>query len=328
MQNRNQPRQDVVQQPRHIPSAPVRRPKELPTETYEYVPEAYDPYVDYAPPKKSGSGARTALLILLALLLVAGGGLVTYMALTMKTDKEADGEANDPPAVTAQVSEPQTEEDTAAAQSETPSADTAALLTQMQYVGNAQACTMTANQARAFANVIRNTQGDPVCAAIFDGGNGVPILWVAHGNGEMIDQFEGRELLSPFGDKLYALNGDSVQELTWMTALLREGTDGIIVKISKDSTKMQFFRLHNGRPDANAYAVGYLPPEGEATFNGTVLGFTQVVGFEGMFQAAAGRDDALLEAISGDSDALWLDGEWLDGSVMSGLLDQYAAALS
>ena len=295
--------------------------------------EDYSPYADYPLPPEyvaapKHSGLRTVLIVLLCLLLVAGGVVGAYFVLSMR------GGDSEPSSVSAEKRTAEDEDPAAAPAAadpeKTPEPTPAAvpLLEQMRYVGSAEACAMTAQQATAFANVIRATQGSIIYAAIFDGGSGVPILWVARGGSETYDLHEGTTLYAPFGDKLYSCINGQTQELPWMTTLLRAGTDGVMVKTSKDSSKLQFFYLHNGAPDANPFGVGVLSVEGGGSYNGTYLGPFDQVGRETFYQQAGTEGITLLEAVTGMTDSLMLTGPWIDGAQMAALLEQYAAALS
>ena len=272
--------------------------------------------------KKSGR-ARTILLIVLAALLIAGGALGAYFVISMKNDAKQEAavpaETDKPAEVT---SEPEPE------RTPSPQEIAAEKLEQMGYLGDAAACTMTAEQARVYANIIRNTAGPVVYAAIFDGGNGVPMLWVARADGETPVSSVDHALSKTFDDKIYGLNGTSAQEMPWMTVLLRAGTDGVMVKISRDSGNLQFFYLHNGRPDSAPFATGLRYSGGDASYNGTYLGKSADTTFGDFYRQAVGSDTVLLQAISGYSDTLSLTGSWTAGSEMSTLLDEYAAALS
>lgn len=331
MQNRNKPRQDVVQKPRQnaIADVPIRTepPRAAPTETY---PDSMPPYpvYDEAPPSRQGGGVRTVLLIVLAVLLVAGGALGTFMFLSFRNDKGAD-DAQEPQTAAAEApADAQPTEEPQSAQTPSPQETAAGLVAQMQYVGNAQACAMTAQQAKSFANTIRATQGNLVYAAIFDGGSGVPILWVARGGA--LDPVNGYTavLMNGYGDKLYSCVNGQAQEMTWMTTLLRAGTDGIIVKTAKDNSKLQFFYLHNGVPDASPFGVAYWSVANGGSYNGTYLGPAPEVDSRSFYQQAGTDGTVLLEAITGQSDTLMLTGPWISGAQMASLLDQYAAALS
>lgn len=62
--------------------------------------------------------------------------------------------------------------------------DSQLIAAQLPYTGDISQMNMSAEQAAAFAEVLRGTSMPIVLAALFDGGNGIPALWVAMNNYE------------------------------------------------------------------------------------------------------------------------------------------------
>ena len=280
----------------------------------------------YAPPPRK---RRWPILLLAALLLLAlaVGGYFFWQSLDRDRD---DGDDEDE---VVESRAPKDEEDAAETPepepTPTPEPPQITLLHDMGYLGDAAACRMTAEQARAISGVISQTQGGVVMAAIFDGGDGVPILWVAKADTRKNAAGEDKIVLTgSYADKVYGFENGALRELTWITNVLRPGTDGVVCKVNRDATKIEFFRLHNGLPDAQPFGVGVWDHSGTATYNGTEIGSGEEIALWDFYRLADAGLDVLLEAMSGDSANLYLTGTWLEGGEMCTLLEQYAASVS
>ena len=200
------------------------------------------------------------------------------------------------------------------------------LLSQMGYIGDPSRCSMTADQAAAFADKLRAVNRSAVMAAIFDGGGGVPILWIAYA--DEADAGHGsvaRILSGSFDDRLYSCRGGMIEECPWITALLRAGTNGTVVQINKRETDLKFYRLNDGRIEKEPFAYGNWDHSGDATFNGTYIGRGADASLWSFFYAADAEAEILLESVSGESDYLQLVGSWISGDEMVRLLENYAS---
>ena len=277
--------------------------------------------------KKKTSGMKIALIVLLAVVLLGAAGVGGWMlAQNGKDNDDSNSESR-----TERREKDEDEETDAAdtpAPSEAPIPENLLLLGNMGYIGDTTACTMTADQARACAQRIRNTQGGVVMAAIFDGGNGVPIIWIAQADTKRSESDEQIVLTGHYQDKLYGFASGQLAAYDWMTTLLRAGTDGVMVKINRDSTKLQFYSLVNGAFASQPFGTGLWNHTGDATYNGVRIGSGSEVALWDFYRAAGDGYTVLLEAMSGDSENLYLIGNWMPGEEMSALLDQYAEVVS
>jgi hypothetical protein len=154
------------------------------------------------------------------LLALAVGGYFFWQSL----DKDRDDGDDEDEVVESRA--PKDEEDDAETPepepTPTPEPPQITLLHDMGYLGDAAACRMTAEQARAISGVISQTQGGVVMAAIFDGGDGVPILWVASADAVKPQNDENTVILTGhYQDKIYGFGRGSLAEYDWMTTLLQ-----------------------------------------------------------------------------------------------------------
>ena len=197
-------------------------------------------------------------------------------------------------------------------------------LIEMGYIGDINKCTMSAEQARAFAALLENARYPVVKAALFDGGNGIPLLWVVHGDRTQdvgsIVQIQGN-----FGDNIYYYVNGQVEQCSWMTALLRAGDNGIMVQRNKTSSSIKMYRLWGGTIASEPFATATWDPVGEVTFNGQYVGTGTSVSIWDVYSMADNDIELLLQSASDTSDILVLNGTWINGEEMESLLYQYAA---
>lgn len=136
------------------------------------------------------------------------------------------------------------------------------LLNSMQYTGDSSACAMSAAQARTFATVLRNTSYPVVKAALFDGGNGIPLLWVAHADREDYSaRIADFSLDGNYDDQIYAFSNGSIVECAWMTTVLRMGENGVIVQAwtpyeSEFGQSFNMYHMTNGLISDTPFATG------------------------------------------------------------------------
>ena len=57
--------------------------------------------------------------------------------------------------------------------------DKASLLKKLPYTGDLSACRLTGEMALAYADLLNSHHQYALRAALFDGGSGIPMLWVA-----------------------------------------------------------------------------------------------------------------------------------------------------
>ena len=287
-----------------------------PYQTNPYVPNGAPPP---QPPKSKGK--IVLLCVLAAVLLLGAGAGITFFVLRSHDDAPEPASEN---AVTVAESTPEPVETPEPTPTPTPESPAEALLSRMNYIGDRSACTMTADQATAFANVIHATKGTVVMAAIFDGGNGVPILWVASADAVKPQNDENTVILTGhYQDKIYGFGRGSLAEYDWMTTLLQAGTDGVMVKTSRDSTLIRFYRLKNGATEPEPFGTARWNHSGDASYNGVSIGAGSEVGLWDFYREAVPDPTILLEAMSGDSENLYLVGPWMPGDEMIELLSQY-----
>lgn len=217
--------------------------------------------------------------------------------------------------------------------SETES-ETVKLLNRMQYTGNSNACSMSAEQASAFAAILKNAHYPVVKAALFDGGNGIPLLWVAHGESEnSADAYMDFVLDEDYGDQIYAFNNGSVVECPWMTTVLRTGQNGVIVQSwtpreSEFGVSFRMYHMTNGLISDTPFATGSCDPFQGAYLNDRQVGWGGNVDVWDLYNMAESDLATLLEASSWSSGQLNLTGNWTDGQTMCSLLESYARALN
>ncbi len=279
--------------------------------------------------KKQRAAWKTALIAALVVLLLGGAAAAGWLLGGAK-DRD-DDEAEDPRIESREEKPEETDSAEPAASAEPTEAPVPVrvqLLEQMGYIGDRDACTMTSAQALACADKIRAAQGGVVMAALFDGGSGVPILWIAQADSMRAESDNTTALTGHYQDKLYGFQSGQLDEYTWMTTLLRAGTDGVMVKLSRDSTRVQFFHLNSGAFEKEPFGVGAWDHSGDATYNGVSIGAGSEVALWDFYRAAGSDLKVLLEAMSGDSENLYLTGPWLSGAEMSGLLERYAASVA
>lgn len=206
-------------------------------------------------------------------------------------------------------------------------ADTS-LVERLPYVGDAAGCRMTAPAAETYAQVIRSTPGAVVKAALFDGGSGVPMLWVAHGDGWDSDL---QALTGTYGDSVYTFVNGELQQCKWITSLLRPGSDGVVMQmyiseVSDHVSKFRLLRLNNGQIADEPFATGESGPFEGGFINGnpvTAPGTGATV-----YDLAAMIEydlEVYLDAQSGLADMLFLTGNWGDGAHVASVLDELAA---
>ena len=154
------------------------------------------------------------------------------------------------------------------------SADTDELKARLPYTGDISKMNMSAAQAAAFAKVLRSYTDNVVSAAPFDGGNGIPILWVATG-AELRPEYDNK---CPLDEScFFEWTGEDVQENSIFEHFLYYYTDVRYVPANRAITAsvggmMGAFTmnyscaLQNGRieqPDWSLryYELGYPEPQ-------------------------------------------------------------------
>lgn len=209
------------------------------------------------------------------------------------------------------------------------------------YTGNINSCNMSPEQAQAFAALIEgeSRQYPVVMAALFDGGDGIPLLWLAHGNdGTWDGNWEygfSYRIENNYQDQIYAYNNGMIEKCPWMTKVLKTGTDGIVIQISldKDSelgTHFKMYRLNNGGISPYYFASGAYDPVGNAVLNGqTVETGGQFLDEIDLYRMVDTGIDDLLSATTGSAGMLVLSGagNWIEGATMSSALTEYATVL-
>ena len=204
-------------------------------------------------------------------------------------------------------------------------------LAQTAYVGSRAACAMSAEAARAYADVIRSTDKPVVRAALFDAGGGLPLLWVAWGDDAYIEE-SGRTVISEgYGDQVYGYAGGQILRFPWMTTLLRAGENGVIVQkkmsyYSDNAEDFSMYRLTGGGIAAAPFATGTFDALNGAWLNGQAL--VNVSGLTALYQQADPNVQVWLSAESGLADMLFLYGDWSEGAAMRGALLAYAGETS
>lgn len=205
------------------------------------------------------------------------------------------------------------------------------------YIGSLSACNMSSEQAEAFASLIENElwQYPVVMAALFDGGNGIPLLWIAHGSdGEWAGNPEygfTYRIENNYNAQIYAYNNGTTEKCSWMTKLLKAGTDGIIVQIDLDpmyefGTYFRMFRLNGGKIEPYSFATGAHNPFGECILNSITVAEDGELSELDLFRLVDIDIEYLLSAETGFSGMLILSGNWVDGATMQSALYDYAAA--
>ncbi len=198
-------------------------------------------------------------------------------------------------------------------------------LTEMGYIGIFEECTMKREQAESFADLLSGFRSGEVRAAIFDGGDGVPLLWVAtalsasDGYGSCTCVLKGG-----FDDNLYRWSGTGTEKNPWMTVLLRAGTEGIMVQIDKGDTSLKMYQLRNGATESAPFATCSWNHSGTSYYNGISIG--RASSLYDFYRCADAEAEVLLEASSGYTDKLDLYGPWMEGHEMEALLRRYASA--
>ena len=203
------------------------------------------------------------------------------------------------------------------------------LLISMQYTGDSSTCAMSAEQAGAFAALLKQIRYPIVRAALFDGGNGIPLLWVAHADREdYFSRIADFSLDGNYDDQIYAFSNGSVVECAWMTAVLRTGENGVIVQAwtpyeSEFGQSFNMYHMTNGLISDTPFATGS-SDIGGSYLNGQYVGEGSVIGLRDLYKMVESDLETLLEASSWLTGYLNLTGNWIDGLTMCDLLEQYA----
>lgn len=208
------------------------------------------------------------------------------------------------------------------------------------YIGNPSACKMSADQALSFGALIEENlwQYSSVMAALFDGGDGIPLLWIARGNnGTWSGDWESGFyylIETDFHDQIYAYNNGTTEKCPWMTKLLKVGTDGILAQIDLDywhefGTNFNLYHLNGGKISDYVLATGSHDPFGKCILNGVTLadGGEPYLSELDLFRMVDPDVEYLLSAETGFSGMLILSGNWIDGETMLDALFDYAADL-
>ena len=200
-------------------------------------------------------------------------------------------------------------------------------LASVAYVGARAECAMSAEAARAYADVIGGTGKPCVRAALFDAGGGLPLLWVAWGDAAYIDE-AGRWVMSEgYGDQVYGYAGGQLVRCPWMTTLLRAGEGGVIAQMkvsyySDNADDISMYRLSGGGIAGTPFATGTFDALNGARLNGQAV--SDVYSLLDLYRRADPDVQIWLSADSGLADMLFLRGEWSDGAAMRSALLAYA----
>ena len=198
------------------------------------------------------------------------------------------------------------------------------LLEEAGYLGDSSACRMSAEQALVFAELIRTTDRNVVLAALFDGGDGIPMLWIAWANQFTNGWGSYKAVLSgDFNDQIYCWQGGAAKPCIWITTVLKAGSGGTVVQTNKRETDMKFYRLEHGAVADAPYATASWDHSGEATLNGAYFGNGANLTIWSFYLSVEPEAEVLLESVSGTSDQLYLTGNWIQGEDMASLLEQY-----
>ena len=202
-------------------------------------------------------------------------------------------------------------------------------LASVAYCGSRWACAMSADAARAYADTVESTGKAVVRAALFDAGGGIPLLWVAWGDGAYVDEGGRTVLTGDYGDQVYGFGGGRIIRCPWMTELLRAGENGVIVQrkvsyYSDFADDFSMYRLTGGGITEAPFATGTWDEFNGSTLNGQKMNY--IFDLPSLYEKAEPGVQIWLCAESGLADMLFLSGVWSDGAAMRDALLAYAEA--